>query len=182
MEELEPELDVPVKKQDPRREELLWRMHPSWKGMIGWYIKWVGLAVLVSALFIYLAKEDHVSAYWAFLVTVFSVGGTIGLGRLIRQATTYEVSNQRITETSGILRKRTEKATMNYISSVVVQQTILDRMLGVGHVNFDTPSDHQDGVDLFDWWGIPDPYKIEQMVNDLRANQSSTDTGSPFDR
>jgi uncharacterized membrane protein YdbT with pleckstrin-like domain len=159
--------------QPRAREEVVWQGHPSWKGMLGWYFRWTGAAVFISAVAWWLTSHS-LAVVWAVLITLITIGGTMTIGYVLRRATTYQITTQNISETMGIIGTRTEKTTMNHIVNVVISRSLPERMLGIGRVNFDTAGEKFSNRDLFDWWGVPNPYAVEEIVNMYRFDEDSS--------
>jgi uncharacterized membrane protein YdbT with pleckstrin-like domain len=160
------------------REELVLSFSPSWKGMLGWYIKRLLIATLVCVLVGLAWQKDALEAYWFFLVLVVSFGGVLGIGKLIRQATVYRISTRRVSETTGIFNKKTESAFFTEITNTTVEQNILERILKVGRVDFDTAGEQRlrreegraskGGKNYLAFWGVPSPHHLEATVDGLR--------------
>lgn len=160
-----------------RSEELIWKGHPSWKGMLRFYFKWLTLTVAASVLTGYLWRQGYTTLPIFALVTFTSNGLVLGAGKLIRNMTTYTISTKRIAGRRFIVRDknpdgskgrfhprtRQEEAPIERIDNVIVEQGILiERLLGVGHINFDTAGEREG--DLHRWWGIANPHHVATLI------------------
>lgn len=163
-----------------RREELVMTFHPSWKGMFGWYAKWMTLAVAVAVGTLFLCTNNVISVWMLLLIWFIAFGAILGTGRLIREATTYRITTRRVSQTSGILNKKTESAFFDEITNTTVEQSLWERMLGIGRVDFDTAGERlitkelearghsRDDSNFLSWWGCKSPHHIEATVDGLR--------------
>jgi len=166
----------------PAEKEIL-SFHPSWRGMFDWYVKRAIVAVLVCAVVFLLYSVGAFGIIWFILAIILSIGVLIGGGRLERQFTTYKVTNRRVSETTGILSRRTESALLSEITNTTVTQRVIERMLGAGSLAFDTAGEHlitrelqkksRSNTDFLSWWGVVDPHHIASIVDEQRAEMDS---------
>ena len=87
----------------------------------------------------------------------------IAYNALQRYSTFYVVSTQRLSVRQGILSRREQTARFERIQNVSVSQTLLDRMLRVGSVQFDTAGTDTSDSNL-DFAGISDPQELVRIV------------------
>src|SRR5207244_1396422 len=106
--------------------------HPSWRSILGFYFKGLLVAAVAGAI--------------ALLVSSTGVGVGVGLGVLAlvlviglikRIATTYTISNQRLQIRRGIIARKVQQARLERVQNVNTNQSILERILQVGTVDFD---------------------------------------------
>lgn len=168
-------------------ERVLWTAHPSWKGMIGWYIKWETLALLISALVIYLWSSGHLGFLWVFLFVLFTNGPVLFIGRFIRQMTTYTITNRRVSDRRRIpgqfFRLHLEEAPIARIDNITVQQSLFEQLLGVGSIDFDTAGEKEGDILL--WWGVANPQDVASKIENVRAGnwedeKEEEGTDSPY--
>ena len=158
-------------------EEIVWSGRPSWRSMLAFYIKWMllALAIGVSAQVIdYLTSFDaHVWWFWLFAVVMALV--TLVVGWLKRIDTMYTVTTQRINIRHGIFSRADHATSYERLQNVNTYQTMVERMLKVGMVDFDTAA----GDDFdFKFSGINDPAGLARQISELQrgAMQGPTHT------
>ena len=95
----------------------------------------------------------------AYLVLVAAV---LAFGLFKRMSTTYLVSTQRLYIRRGMLSKREQQTRIDRVQNVNTEQSLRERMLGVGTVDFDTA-----GTDdsEFKFVGIASPREVVNAVD-----------------
>jgi uncharacterized membrane protein YdbT with pleckstrin-like domain len=146
------------------QEEVLFHGHPSWRSMLALHVKGL-LAAVVAGVIAGLASavaEDSVQVLWvvAAVLVVLAIAGLIAFIR--RMATTYTITSHRLTIRFGLLSRKLHETRLDRVQNVGTNQSLLDRMLGIGTVDFDTAGGA--GFD-FAFHGIADPESIVQTVN-----------------
>ncbi len=148
-------------------ESIIFEGHPSWRSILGFYIKGLGLAVLAGA------------AGWLALSLGAGIGiaagvfaGVVVVGFLKRIATTYVISSQRLHIRRGIVARRTQETRLDRVQNVNTSQSVLERLLQVGTVNFDTAGTEDSD---FAFAGVADPGEVVRAVD--RAQRESAAPG-----
>lgn len=147
-------------------ERILWQGRPSWRAHLSYLIVWIPLALLpVIIAGIMLANDkDTGLPYWQWLlISLVLVVLVIAYNTLQRFATFYVVSTQRLRVRQGILSRREQTARFERIQNVSISQTLLDRMLKVGAVQFDTAGTDSSDSNL-NFTGISDPQELVRIV------------------
>jgi uncharacterized membrane protein YdbT with pleckstrin-like domain len=159
-------------EEAPKRptEQTVWQANPSWRGMLGWYVKAFGVVLLVAVIAWALKKTGVVPGSLAGGIVVLALGVWVGLGYLIRHSTVYTVTNQAVSEKSGILSIERQRARLDQITNTTINRSLTERMLGVGRLNIDTAAEASGREDILQWWGIADPFAVEQRINELRPD------------
>jgi hypothetical protein len=80
--------------------------------------------------------------------------------------TVYTLTRSRVLKKSGIINIRKEQARLEMVTNIIVDRSLSQRILGIGDLNIDTAND---SAEILAWWGIKDPYKIEALIDGLRA-------------
>lgn len=159
--------NAPVRSLGPERE--VWKGHPSWKGMIGWYVKWEGLALAISVLIIWLWSAGHAPFGWVFLTVLVVNGLALGIGHITRRMTTYEISSLRIRDVrrvpSQLFRLQMDDAPISRINDYKIQQSLWQQMLGIGTIDFDTAGEK--AGDIFVWWGVSKPRDVASKIENV---------------
>ena len=157
-----------------QNEQVIYEGRPSWRSILGFYI--VGLVVAVVAGAIAFAVSGGglgAAVAGAIFVIVLIVGW------LKRVSTRYSITDRRMRIQRGIISRNVEETRVDRVQNVTVSQGILDRILQVGTVDFDTASNRAD--DTFQFRGIADPGEITRLVDRAHeANeQRQRQTGQP---
>src|SRR4051794_27407889 len=114
-------------------EEILFEGHPSWRGVLSFYIKGLLVAVVVAAI-VWAATSAAPGA--GALAAVFAIVIVVGFVR--RMATTYTITSERLHIRRGILAKNVQQTSIDRVQNVNTHQSVIDRVLRVGKVDFDT--------------------------------------------
>ena len=150
--------------ENEQNEQVIYEGRPSWRSILGFYI--MGLVIVA------------VAAGIAFLVSGGGLAAAVGAGVFVvlllvgwvkRISTRYSITDRRLRIQRGIIARNVEEARLERVQNVNVQQGVLDRILQVGTVDFDTASNRAD--DTFQFRGIAQPEKITRLVDE--AHQAS---------
>jgi uncharacterized membrane protein YdbT with pleckstrin-like domain len=138
-------------------EEIVFEGHPSWRGLLSFYVSAVAAAVLVGVV---VALVGSAGAGIAVAVVLIAVSLVVGFVK--RMATTYLVTNQRLHIRRGVLAKRAQQTRIDRVQNVNTEQTLVDRIVRVGTVDFDTA-----GTDdsEFKFIGIASPDHVVAVVD-----------------
>jgi len=146
-------------------EQVIYEGRPSWRSILGFYI--LGLVVVAAA------------AALAFVVSGAGLAAAVGaavlvglliIGWLKRISTRYAITDRRLRIQRGIVSRDVEEARIERVQNVNVRQSILERILQVGTIDFDTASNRAD--DTFQFRGIAQPEKIVKLVD--QAHEANT--------
>jgi uncharacterized membrane protein YdbT with pleckstrin-like domain len=146
-------------------EQVVFEGHPSWRGLLAFYIGGVAGALAVAAI-VWLAA----GAFAGVLAAVVLVGLVLVGGFVKRMATTYLVTTQRLYIRRGVLAKRMQQTRVDRVQNVNTEQSLRDRLLRVGTVDFDTA-----GTDdsEFRFAGIADPGSVVNAVDRAQREAAS---------
>jgi uncharacterized membrane protein YdbT with pleckstrin-like domain len=138
-------------------EEIVFEGHPSWRGVLSFYIYGIVAAVVVGIVVGLIAGSVIGS-----VVAVAGIAAVLVGGLLKRIATHYVVTTQRLRIRRGILAKKVQQTRIDRIQNVNTQQRVIDRVLRVGTVDFDTAgTDDSD----FTFRGIANPDEVVGAVD-----------------
>ena len=152
-------------------EHVIFDGHPSWRGTLGFYVRGIGLALLGAAIAAAVtAIGSSFSAGWTVAVFVALVALTIVAGLLWRSTTTYTITNQRLTIRRGLLSRHVQQTRVERVQNVNVDQSLLDRLLRVGKVDFDTAG--TDDAD-FTFRGVASPDRVVRAVDDAHREREA---------
>jgi uncharacterized membrane protein YdbT with pleckstrin-like domain len=141
-------------------EEILFDGHPSWRGVLSFYLK--GLAIAIVAGAVVLLAASLALGIVAFVVILALV---VLAGLVIRMATDYTITTERLRIRRGILSKHVQQTSIDRVQNVNTEQSVLDRLLRVGKVDFDTAgTDDSD----FTFAGVAGPDDVVAAVDRAR--------------
>jgi uncharacterized membrane protein YdbT with pleckstrin-like domain len=138
-------------------EQVVFEGHPSWRGLLSFYLGGVAGAVVIAVV------VGLLTSFFAGLVAgVVLVAAVLAFGLFKRMSTTYLVSNQRLYIRRGMLSKREQQTRIDRVQNVNTEQSLRERMLRVGTVDFDTA-----GTDdsEFRFVGIASPAEVVNAVD-----------------
>ena len=138
-------------------EQVVFEGRPSWRALLSVYLGGTVAAVLIAVI--------------AALVTNVGLGVAVGVGLFVvvlvfgffkRLGTRYMLSNQRLYIRRGLLSKRVQQTRIDRIQNVNTDQSLIERMLRVGTVDFDTAGT---GDADFRFVGISNPDGVVRAVD-----------------
>lgn len=146
-------------------ETIIFEGHPSWRSILDFYLKGLGVAILVGAVGWFALSSGAGIAIGAgiFVLTVLA-------GLLKRIGTRFIITSERLHIRRGLLAKRVQQTQLERVQNVNTSQSLLERILRVGKVDFDTAgTDDSDFV--FD--GVSSPEDVVAAVDRARRAGSS---------
>jgi uncharacterized membrane protein YdbT with pleckstrin-like domain len=152
-------------------EYMIYEGHPSWRGILSFYVKGTLLALVAGAIALLISGVAlGAGAFGVFFAVLVLVG-------LIRRiATTYTVTSRRLRIKQGLLKKDTKETRLQRVQNVNTHQSIVDRILRVGKVEFDTAgSDDYE----FAFIGIANPHGIASKVDHAAHEEAAASSSAP---
>jgi uncharacterized membrane protein YdbT with pleckstrin-like domain len=138
-------------------EEIVFEGHPSWRGVLSFYVYGI-LGAVVLGIVVGLIAGSVLGS----IVAVVGIALVIVGGLVKRIATHYVVTTQRLRIRRGIISKRVQQTRIDRVQNVNTSQRFIDRVLRVGTVDFDTAgTDDSD----FTFRGIADPDEVVAAVD-----------------
>ena len=117
-----------------RSETTVYSGHPSWRSMLDFHLVGLVLAAAGGAI------ARLASGHWGIAVAVFA--GVLALSLIVgvirRCATHYTITDRRLHIRRGILSRTEQHTTIDRVQNVETRQTLLERLLRIGTVDFDT--------------------------------------------
>ena len=146
-------------------EQVVFEGHPCWRALLSFYVGGVAAAVAVAVV---VALVGSVAL--GVVVGLVLVAFVLVFGLIRRTATLYLVSTQRLYIRRGLLSKREQQTRIDRVQNVNTEQSLGDRVLRVGTVDFDTA-----GTDdsEFRFVGIANPTRVVTAVD--RAQREATE-------
>src|SRR5687768_8155193 len=151
-------------------ERELFSGHPSWRATLSFYLK--GLVITAVVVVIAALAADTGTAVVAGIV-VFAIVLLVGL--LIRMGTTYTVTSHRLHIKRGIIARRTQEARLERVQNVNTDQGVLERILQIGTVDFDTAGTTDSD---FSFRGVSQPEKVVSAVDRAQREHAEEQRGS----
>jgi uncharacterized membrane protein YdbT with pleckstrin-like domain len=142
---------------------------------MSFYVGGLILAALVLVVLGWLADSWPL----AVVVAVIIAALTLVVGYLRRVSTKYLITTQRLRISRGIVRRSVQETRLDRVQNVNYQQSVLDRIFGVGNVDFDTAGT-DDSEFRFEWVNRPDDVvrAVDQAIHEGSGPRSPT-PGSP---
>lgn len=151
----------------PASETVIYSGHPSWRSMVDFHLGGLGLAVLGGVI-------GKLVASWgvaiAVLAGIFLISLLIGFVR--RSATVYTVTDRRLYIRRGLFSRTEQHATLDRVQNVEANQSLFERVLHIGTVDFDTAATDDS---VFAFVGVAAPKRVLAAVD--RAIDSHARSG-----
>ncbi len=145
-------------------EQILYEGHPSWRAILDFYLKGI-LATAAICLIVALVTglgDGGPSAGLVTIIALVGVAATILIGFVRRVATSYTITDRRLHIKRGIVSRMIQETRLERVQNVNYHQTVVQRMLQVGDVDFDTAA----GDDYnFVFNGVAEPADVVHMVD-----------------
>jgi uncharacterized membrane protein YdbT with pleckstrin-like domain len=134
-------------------ESVIFRGRPSWRSIVSFYL--LGLLAAAAAGVI------------AGLVASVEVGIAVGAGVFVvalvagflkRFFTRYTITTRRLRVQRGVLTRNTQDTRIDRLQDHTIRQTLLERILKVGTIDFDTSGEEH--AQLFRFAGVSNPEAI----------------------
>jgi uncharacterized membrane protein YdbT with pleckstrin-like domain len=151
-------------------ERIMFEGHPSTRALLSFYLIGVGGAVVIAVVLGLLAGPAL-----AIVAGVVLAAVVIAVGLALRMSTRYLITSQRVSIRHGVFAKRVQQTRIDRIQNVNTQQSLLDRILRVGTVDFETAGT-DDGELRF--VGIASPDEVAAAV-DLVHRQAAERRAEP---
>ncbi len=140
-------------------ERVIFSDRPSWKAILSFYLKGIVIAVLVCIL----ASLVGLGFLPVSLIAFVIIGVTVLFGFVKRWSTVYTISDRRLNISRGVFAREIQEARLERIQNISFTQSPLERILGIGNVDFDTASTG-DG-NLFVFGGVDNPQEVVDQVD-----------------
>jgi uncharacterized membrane protein YdbT with pleckstrin-like domain len=139
-------------------ERVIFQGHPSWRAILGFYLKGILIAAIVGVLF----KLFGSSSGTVFLVVLAIIAVTVLVGFLKRVSTTYTITDRRLNIRRGIISREVQETRLERVQNVNYKQSVYQRAMQIGDVDFDTAA----GDDYnFIFAGVADPGDVVHRVD-----------------
>jgi uncharacterized membrane protein YdbT with pleckstrin-like domain len=154
-------------------EHVIFEGHPSWRSILDFYVKGLLVVVVVGGI---AAGATRVAG--GEVDTGLTTAIVIGLlvivlvaGYVKRLFTTYTITNNRLHIRRGIIARAEQQTTINRVQNVNTHQSVIQRFLFIGNVNFDTAAG--DDYD-FQFGGVAQPHEVVEAVHRAQREADAT--------
>jgi uncharacterized membrane protein YdbT with pleckstrin-like domain len=139
-------------------EQLIFQGHPSWRAILGFYLK----GLLVAAIVGVIAKLAGAGSGTVFLIVLVVIALTVLIGFVKRVATTYTITNRRLNIKRGIVSREVQETRLERVQNVNYRQSVYQRVMQIGDVDFDTAATDDYN---FVFAGVADPGEVVHRVD-----------------
>lgn len=145
-------------------EEIFFHGHPSWRSLALFYLMGLVVALVAGVVTGIVSRiaDTHVEVGWVTTAVVVVFGVIVAVGQIRRLQTTYSITDQRLTIQTGILSRDLHQTRLERIQNVNSSQSLFERMLRIGTVDFDTAGESQFD---FSFRGVSEPRGIVRTVD-----------------
>jgi uncharacterized membrane protein YdbT with pleckstrin-like domain len=150
-------------------ETVIFEGHPSWRSTLGFYIKGLVLVIIAGAIAAGVTKaaNDRFQGGWIATAAVVALLIVLIVGYLRRWATTYTITTIRLTIRHGILSRNEQHSRVDRIQNVTTNQSVLQRLLRVGTVEFDTAAGEDDELKFA---GVSAPHEVVEAIRQAQRD------------
>lgn len=149
---------APVSINLSEGERVIFQGHPSWRAILGFYLKGVAIAVVLGIVAALVS-----SAATVFVVVLVVLALTVLIGFLKRWATVYTITTRRLNIRRGIVSREIQETRLERVQNVNTSQSVYQRLMRIGDVDFDTAASGGDYDFIF--YGVADPEDVVQAVD-----------------
>jgi uncharacterized membrane protein YdbT with pleckstrin-like domain len=149
-------------------ENVIYSGHPSWRSMLDFHL--AGLfGALAGGAIARLASKN-----WGIAIAVFAAILALSLvvGLIRRLSTRYTITDRRLHIRRGILSRTEQHTTIDRVQNVETRQTLFERVLRIGTVDFDTAASDDS---QFAFVGIATPKLVVAAVDRAQQLMGRTD-------
>jgi uncharacterized membrane protein YdbT with pleckstrin-like domain len=144
--------------------------HPSWRAIIGFYLKGLLIAVIVGAL----AKIFGASGGTVFLIVLVILGIAVLIGFVRRVSTTYRITDRRLNIRRGVVSRVVQETRLERVQNVNYSQSFYQRLAQIGDVDFDTAASDDYN---FIFAGVADPDDVVRSVDEATGASAAGSHG-----
>jgi uncharacterized membrane protein YdbT with pleckstrin-like domain len=148
-------------------ERIIYQGQPSPRASVAFFARW-GTLSLVPGIVASVMAANHIATglsvvdWW--VVSLVLIVAVIVRNTIVRHSMRFTVTNQRISVRHGILSRTEQTTAIARLQNITVRQTIVQRLLKVGNVEFDTAGGDLRDAD-FRFVGVTNPQAVVRTVD-----------------
>jgi len=140
-------------------EQIIFQGHPSWRAILAFYLKGLLIGVIIAVI----AKLIGAGNVVVFLIVAVALALVILIGFIKRIATVYTITNRRLNIKRGIFARDIQETRLERVQNVNYSQGVIQRLLQVGDVDFDTAASDAENEFVFN--GVANPQEVVTQVD-----------------
>ena len=146
-------------------EQIVFEGRPVWRSMLSFYVTGL-LAAIIIGVVVGLAVSTALGVVvWLVLFAL-----VVLVGFIRRWETRYTITNQRLRIQRGLLSKNVQQTRIERVQNVNTRQSVFDRVLRVGTVDFDTAGTEDSD---FTFVGVGSPHSVVDAVDRAQREASA---------
>lgn len=138
-------------------EQVIFQGHPSWRAILGFYLKGIAVAVVLGVIAKLASGNGATIAVVAVVIAL-----TVLTGFVKRVATTYTITNRRLNIKRGIISREIQETRLERVQNVNYRQSVYQRVMQIGDVDFDTAATDDYN---FVFVGVANPAEVVHRVD-----------------
>jgi uncharacterized membrane protein YdbT with pleckstrin-like domain len=138
-------------------ERVIYQGHPSWRAILGFYIK----GLLVAAAAAVLAGLINEGAGLGVVTFAVIAAIVVLAGFVKRVATVYTITDRRLNIKVGIISRKVQETRLQRVQNVNFNQGVYERLMQIGDVEFTTAGTEESN---FVFAGVAQPEQVVQQV------------------
>ncbi len=138
-------------------EQIIFQGHPSWRAILGFYLKGVVIAIVLGIIAKLVSSTTSV-----FVVVLVVLALTLLVGFVKRWATTYTITTRRLNIRRGVFSREVQETRLERVQNVNYNQSVYQRLMQIGDVDFDTAAS---GDYDFIFYGVAGPGGVVERVD-----------------
>jgi len=145
-------------------EQIVFEGHPSWRAILGFYIKGIVLVGVIVAVIALLGEAFGDGTSTTILVLALIAGSALVvlIGFLRRVATVYTITTRRLHIKHGLISRDVQETKIERVQDVNYTQSFYQRMMQIGDIDFDTAAEDASG---FVFAGVAQPEEVVDRVH-----------------
>jgi len=151
-------------------EQLIFSGHPSWRAILGFYLKGILIAAVAAAVAALFGAPDGT----VFLIVLAFVGLTVLSGYVQRVRTSYTITDRRLNIKRGIVSREVQETRLERVQNVNYSQSVYQRVMQIGDVDFDTAATDDYN---FIFAGVAEPEDVVHRVDQATRSASAGEHG-----
>ncbi len=140
-------------------EQIIFQGHPSWRSIMAFYLKGLLIGVIIAVIAALLGDGFILP----FVIVLAALAVAVVIGFIRRMATVYTITNRRLNIKRGIFARDIQETRLERVQNVNYSQTVFQRLLQVGDVDFDTAASDADNLFVFN--GVANPQDVVTQVD-----------------